>query len=240
MHCLQVKHAESGGLEPLLGVDYDVQLKCDGRVQAQRRVDGAQKQHVLQISKLHPGIHTFQTRVRAVDDHKWSPWSVLLPVTVDENAVTSNAHLPVSQENSRSSLGTAAAADGDVLPMKTIVLDSPIAGAPSNVIVMHGGRDAPHQSRCTQGVSGLNSSGSASVHHLDTEAHKPNTMHDPALAVFSESARTRAQVLAREEDEMQQVPFGVIVSPRAKVRWKYSLRARLTACARVYVGAHPA
>ena len=62
-------------LQVYRGVDYDIQLKCDGRLQAQRRVDGSSRSgHILHISKLQDGDHSFQTRVRAVNDVKWSSW----------------------------------------------------------------------------------------------------------------------------------------------------------------------
>ena len=74
-----------GGCLPQVyrGVDYDIQLKCDGRVQAQRRVDGSSRSgHILRISKLQDGDHLFQTRVRRVNDVKWSSWGAPLTVTV--------------------------------------------------------------------------------------------------------------------------------------------------------------
>jgi hypothetical protein len=70
-------------LQVYRGVDYDIQLKCDGRLQAQRRVDGSSRSgHILHISKLQDGDHSFQTRVRAVNDVKWSSWGRPLTVTV--------------------------------------------------------------------------------------------------------------------------------------------------------------
>lgn len=171
----QVKQAESDGLGAVVGVDYDVQLKCDGRVRAQHRVDGTQKEHVLQISKLKPGIHTFQTRVRAIDVYKWSPWSALLPVTINENSIVNFvANVPFSS---------------DVRPTFE---DDPTVGVHSNVIVMNRSRDASCQSRSTQGVSGLR----AHHHNTSWETQNPDS---------------------REEENLQQVPFGVIVSPRTQV-----------------------
>jgi hypothetical protein len=171
----QVKQAESDGLGAVVGVDYDVQLKCDGRLRAQKRVDGTQKEHVLQISKLNPGIHTFQTRVRAIDAYKWSPWSALLPVTIDEHSVVNFvANVPFLS---------------DVNPT---LEDDPTVGVCSHVIVMNRSRDVSCQSRSTQGVSGL-------------RAHDDNTSwetHDPD---------------SREYENLQNVPFGVIVSPRTQV-----------------------
>lgn len=77
----------SGGCapQPFHGADYDIQLKCDGRVQAQRRVDGSSRNggHILRVSRLHNGKHSFQTRVRAVTDVKWSPWSPPMLVSLD-------------------------------------------------------------------------------------------------------------------------------------------------------------
>ena len=69
--------------QPHARVDYDMQLKCDGRVHAQRRIECNQgSRHFLQVSRLIPGIHSFQTRLRAVNNSKWLPWGDLLVVNV--------------------------------------------------------------------------------------------------------------------------------------------------------------
>lgn len=83
-----------GGCAPQAyhGADYDIQLKCDGRVQAQRRVDGCSRNgHILRVSRLHDGKHTFQTRVRAVTDMKWSLWSAPMDVMLGDAEYNDNA-----------------------------------------------------------------------------------------------------------------------------------------------------
>ena len=172
---LQVKKAESDGLGAVVGVDYDVQLKCDGRVRAQNRVDGTQKEHVLEISKLNPGIHTFQTRVRAIDAYKWSPWSALLPVTINENSIVNFvANVPFSSN------------------VRPTFEDDQTVGVHSNVIVMNRSRVASCQSQSTQCVSGLR----AHDHNTSWETHTPDSI---------------------EKENLHQVPFSVIVSPRTQV-----------------------
>jgi hypothetical protein len=96
-----------GGCAPQAyhGADYDIQLKCDGHVQAQRRVDGCSRNgHILRVSRLHDGKHTFQTRVRAVTDMKWSPWSAPMDVMLGDAEYNDNVSGHFLYEDSNDSL----------------------------------------------------------------------------------------------------------------------------------------